>query len=168
VKIKIFFHKDVDTETREIVQEAIDSTFRLEVEQSDLPIDINKSYSKSRMQYNAEKILEEVMKIANMFLVIVPFDIYVPGLNFVFGVALPQRGAVIGISRLRYGVDNIKYAERLRKTIKHELGHVFGLSHCRNPCVMRFANSLYELDEKPSDFCAKCRNILRNKINIDR
>lgn len=95
-------------------------------------------------------------------------DLYVPELNFVFGEAqLGGRVAVISVARLQpefYGLEpNPKVArERMLKEAVHELGHTFGLRHCRNEsCVMRFSNSLLDTDRKGNDFCPRCRKALR-------
>ncbi len=153
--IRVLYHPRVDYSVRRIVQSTIEETFTLKVAEGELRMDISSTYNKLRGQYNAEGIL--YLALSNYeerpILVVVPFDIYVEGLNFVFGVAIRRNGAVIGLERFRYGNN---FAKRLEKTVKHELGHVFGLSHCNNPCVMRFANSLYELDIKPEYFCTKC------------
>jgi len=158
--IKIYYEHDVDEESRKIVRNTITNTFTLGIIEGQLDIDIEKTYNRSREQYNAEKILEMALNkySGRPILVIVPWDIYVPGLNFVFGVAIPNGGAVIGLERFRWGGG---YVERVIKTVRHELGHVFGLRHCNNPCVMRFANSLMELDQKPMNFCPECKNKLK-------
>jgi archaemetzincin len=40
----------------------------------------------------------------------------------------------------------------------HELGHTYGLRHCRDPrCVMHFSNSLHDTDVKGAGFCPRCR-----------
>jgi len=99
------------------------------------------------------------------FLGVVSEDIFVDGLNFVFGVAQIGKGAVISTFRLGFSSDESLFKLRLEKTIKHELGHVFGLEHCTNNCVMRFANSLYELDLKPNSYCSKCYKYLKS-VNV--
>jgi len=164
--LRIFYHRDVDKRTKEIVRGTIEKTFSIEFKEGLLDIDINSAYNPSRDQYNADEILEAILQRypGVPVLVIVPYDIYVPGLNFVFGVAMFGHGAVIGLDRFRYG-DN--YRMRVYKTVRHELGHVFGLRHCKNPCVMRFANSLLELDLKPSEFCDNCKDKLR-KLGVLR
>jgi len=54
----------------------------------------------------------------------------------------------------------------IEKEVIHELGHIFGLPHCKNKCVMQFSNSLAEAMEKPSHFCQECIKKLKDKINI--
>ncbi len=98
-------------------------------------------------------------------LVVVSGDAYVPDLNFVFGLASPQlRVASIYTKRIR--TNPSRYVERLLKLAMHELGHLLGLGHCRNECVMRFSNSLAELDEKPASFCEECISRLRKFYNL--
>lgn len=84
-------------------------------------------------------------------LVVVDFDIGAPGLNFVFGQAdLRNKVAVLSIVRLG------ENRGRILKEAKHELGHLFFLSHCKPPCVMAFSNSVFDVDEKSHQFCGLC------------
>ncbi|MEM4713754.1 MAG: archemetzincin, partial [Candidatus Bathyarchaeia archaeon] len=49
------------------------------------------------------------------------------------------------------------FIERSTKAAIHELGHTFGLTHCKNPfCVMYFSNSIFETDRKKGIFCNVC------------
>jgi predicted Zn-dependent protease len=83
-------------------------------------------------------------------------DLYVPRLNFVFGLALRREGlAVVSWHRLRDGREVL--VARLAKEVIHEVGHLEGLDHCLSEfCVMRFSNTLAETDEKGLDFCQAC------------
>jgi len=83
---------------------------------------------------------------------IVDKDIYVDKMNFVFGIAW-QRKAIISTYRLP---DEI-----IPKEVVHEVGHIFGLEHCRNHCVMQFSNSLTEAMAKPSKLCNECKRKLK-------
>ncbi|HPJ30657.1 MAG TPA: archaemetzincin family Zn-dependent metalloprotease [Methanothrix sp.] len=89
-------------------------------------------------------------------------DIFVAETNFIFGLACGSR-AIISLARLRqefYGLspDPELFRERAKKEAIHELGHVFGLSHCTDKrCVMAFSNSIGETDFKSSRFCERCR-----------
>jgi archaemetzincin len=85
-------------------------------------------------------------------------DLYVPDLNFVFGEADSRRGlAVFSLARLRAGADDEGAALFLRRAATeaiHELGHTYGLGHCRDRrCVMWFSNTLAESDGKGTAFC---------------
>lgn len=129
----------------------------------------NQAFDEARGQYRSDIILGVVRDYAykteafNRVLGVVNVDIYVPGLNFVFGEAeCPGKAAVISLWRLRpefYGKPpNFEvFVERATKEAVHELGHTFGLVHCINPfCVMYFSNSIFETDRKKSLFCNKC------------
>lgn len=99
-----------------------------------------------------------------MVLGVSPDDGYVPGLNFVFGIALPFAGsAIIFTYRLRAAFPE-RYSERVRKEALHEVGHLLGLGHCRvRKCVMSFSNSVYEVDMKSDKFCPTCVASLMRK-----
>jgi archaemetzincin len=100
-------------------------------------------------------------------LAIVDHDLYVPELNFVFGEA-GQKVAVISLTRLRQEFyrlpqdQNLFYKRALTEAV-HELGHTYGLGHCRNlHCVMFFSNSLMDTDRKGPEFCPECKTKLSN------
>lgn len=90
-------------------------------------------------------------------------DLFTQGLNFIFGQAvIGGRECLISLVRLRPSFhsrpDHVGlFQERVIKEAVHELGHTFGLSHCRDPlCVMKFSNSLSDTDRKSSAFCESC------------
>ena len=125
--------------------------------------------NKTRNQWNSEKVLKWIsMKVLQnndtKILAICDFDAYSNGLNFVFGEA--QMGGRVGaiyLPRLRqefYGhvSDSGLLQQRAVKEMVHELGHLFGLSHCeKRNCVMHFSNSLKDTDFKDHDFCDQCK-----------
>jgi archaemetzincin len=127
------------------------------------------TFDKTRNQYFSGAILSKIQEYAekekalDKILGIVDVDIFVHGLNFVFGEAeCSGKAALISLWRLKpefYGdVQNMElFLERSTKEALHELGHTFGLSHCSNPfCVMYFSNSIFDTDRKQSLFCNKC------------
>ena len=100
---------------------------------------------------------------------VIDYDIYAPGLNFIFGQAA-EKIALISVTRLKpefYGLkSNTELLKRrvLTEAI-HELGHTFGISHCSNPqCVMHFSNSILDTDRKGFFFCKRCKTLLEKNI----
>ena len=133
------------------------------------------AYDAERNQYNVYYFLESMGKILknkkDKIIGIVDVDLYTPGLNFIFGAANRIGGnlCIISITRLEdefYGKisnDSI-FKERVKKEVIHELGHLFGLTHCEDPhCVMHFSNSLLDTDVKSYNFCKKCLKKLEAK-----
>ncbi|MFX0124834.1 MAG: hypothetical protein ACFFAE_14480 [Candidatus Hodarchaeota archaeon] len=116
-------------------------------------------WNASRRQYEANCLLAFASSRTHTGIVvlIVFKDAYVPGLNFVFGIASKGIGAVVSVYRLEND------PEFLHKEITHELGHVFGLNHCSLPCVMTFSNSVWEARLKTSIFCERCRRKLKKE-----
>ena len=125
------------------------------------------SYSAVRDQYNAEVIVEKIMKTmpvdTEKLLGVVDVDLFVPHLNFVFGLAAGNT-AVISLKRLKpeyYGEKENEYLfrERALKEAIHELGHTFGLHHCPDiRCIMHFSNRLEDTDIKGPGFCKACKS----------
>jgi archaemetzincin len=118
-------------------------------------------YSAPRNQYRADGLLAQARRAAaDRVLAITEVDLYMPGLNFVFGVAGGQ-AAVVSLQRLRAGADTGLLEERLLKEALLKIGHTFGLGHCPQPrCVMSFSNSLAEADRKTAQFCNACQGEL--------
>jgi archaemetzincin len=101
-------------------------------------------------------------------LAVLPHDLFIPILTFVFGEAeLGGTAAVVSYHRLesqRYGLpaNPALLTERFRKEALHELGHTLGLFHCPDQgCVMHSSTSVDEIDLKGGDFCGECRDDLQ-------
>lgn len=127
----------------------------------------DEAYNHRRSQYHSSRILSHkayhLTVDVDRMLGVTEADLYIPGLNFVFGEALHRNGsAVISLFRLRpeyYGELPNKelYLERASKEAVHEVGHTLSLGHCRDPrCVMFFSNSILDTDRKNCTFCEDC------------
>jgi archaemetzincin len=117
-------------------------------------------FDRDRGQWRAdlmiERCLERYSSPGRLCLGLTSKDLYVPSLNFVFGLALRNQGlALVSWHRLREQ-EGVPVA-RLCKEMVHEVGHLEGLDHCSNEsCVMWFSNTLGETDRKEVDFCPAC------------
>ena len=133
-----------------------------------LPLD-ELSLDGKRQQYRSHTLLNQVQNFAaenrdlNYVLGVVDVDIFVPGLNYVFGEAIcPGIAALISLHRLEpefysEASNDQLYFNRAIKEALHELGHNLGLRHCSRPlCVMHFSNSIFDTDIKQSSFCDRC------------
>ncbi len=131
------------------------------------------AYDWNRAQYRSEVIIEWLARLrrklnVEYLLGLGYLDAYANELNFVFGEAFPaEHVAAVYLKRLDpsfYGeeFDLQLFQTRVLKEAFHELGHVFGLTHCSNKrCVMSFSNSILDVDAKTWKYCARCAELLR-------
>lgn len=144
--------------------------FGLDVERRRPWFDPERAFDPSRGQYNSTLLLAQLQgapPAATRVLGVTSVDLFIPVLSYVFGEAqVPGRAAVMSLHRLApelYGLpaDQERLTERAAKEAVHELGHTFGLIHCRQPeCVMRSSTYVEEIDLKGARFCAECRRAL--------
>ena len=73
--------------------------------------------------------------------------------------------AWLGVRDLRYCDHDNLLLQRLEKEIIHEVGHTFGLYHCRHfECVMRSSTYVEEIDLKRETFCSSCSSLLKTLL----
>jgi archaemetzincin len=147
-------------------------TFQCQVETGEglkLP---EEAYNPQRNQYSSSFILDKLRRAIKpakpqKILAISDVDLYVEGLNFVFGEAeLGGHFSIISLARLHqsfcgFPENKSLFLERAKKEAVHELGHTFGLRHCPDfKCVMHFSNSLQDTDRKRTSFCSRCQELL--------
>lgn len=130
-----------------------------------------------RGQINSTAILLRLQEIVpesgDRLLGLISADLFIPIFTFVFGEAqLSGPAAVVSGFRLRnefYGLepDRDLYYQRLLKECIHELGHTYGLHHCRSSgCVMVKSTYVENIDLKGAEFCSACNQYLKmNRID---
>ncbi|GEJ45707.1 hypothetical protein CRS_23150 [Chryseobacterium sp. ON_d1] len=96
-----------------------------------------------------------------------------PEWNYIFGLASYEDG--VGVTSMYRFADgrltDSNFNEsflRLIKISSHEIGHMFGISHCLNAnCVMNGTNSLPETDYHLARACSLCQRKLSSSIHYD-
>ncbi|MDH7517537.1 MAG: hypothetical protein QHH19_04255 [Candidatus Thermoplasmatota archaeon] len=158
IELEIFYSQ-IHGDEIQIIKNALTKTYKdiLEVFTGGEIELISQAYDQQRDQYHAEILLRHLLnnKKRETALWVIPKDLYTHGMNFIFGLAYHLQGAVLSTFRL-------SNKELIEKEAIHETGHVLGLDHCTNSCVMRYSNSLWEAKTKPLYLCEKCKQ----KINM--
>lgn len=161
---KIDIIKEIKTEVGKILN------FDIEIYPAKPKISTRERPTPFGTQLNAEDFIPIIVKIvkkenADYGLGISSKDLFVPGLNFVFGLASQfQRACAISLARL-IDKDKNLYVERAVKEAVHELYHTMGLKHCVNSrCVMCFSNSIYEVDKKGKELCSRCKKLINQSM----
>jgi archaemetzincin len=149
----------------------LERRFRAPVAIHEKAVPIDSFYDSQRAQYNSTHIIGHLLERYRFaeagstvkVLGVAGQDLFIPILTYVFGEA--QLGGMVGVVsyyRLpneRYGLpaDNKLFFERLLKEAMHELGHTYGLIHCRSlDCVMHISTYVEDIDTKPAEFCREC------------
>lgn len=145
----------------------LESVFGLPVRTRAPWFDPETVFDPNRSQYNSTLLLAELLNdpqtASPKILGVTSVDLFIPILTYVFGEAqLDGRAAIVSTHRLRseaYGLppDEHELTERLIKEATHELGHTYGLIHCRDAtCVMRASTYVEDIDIKSARFCPAC------------
>lgn len=138
-----------------------------------LKLDLSFAYSNERGQYYSTKILQQLLLYSESsdrkFIALVEVDLYIPVFTYVFGEAqLNGKVSLVSLCRLHEefysgNSDDKLLIERTIKEILHELGHNFGLIHCKNwDCVMHSSLGIEEVDIKGIDYCKSCKSLITN------
>jgi len=136
---------------------------------------VDRVYDFSRAQYNSTSLIRELLLLkfnsSSKILGITSVDLFVPILTYVFGEAqLDGTSAVMSVYRLDdtvYGLppDSVKLFERSLKEAVHELGHTFGLLHCKNfNCAMHASTTVDDVDVKGAMLCDECMEKVSVKL----
>lgn len=171
MKIYILPLRFTDNDLLENLSSVLAKVFKLPVDFLQDSFSLKDGHDPVRNQYNSTWILSKLLEVVPQenckILGVTSVDLYVPVLTFVFGEAqLGGKAAVVSSFRLRdelYGLPRNpqRLRERLEKEAVHELGHTFGIVHCRDPlCVMHSYTYAEEIDFKSRDFCRSCSTLL--------
>ena len=168
---------DIDNNILQYTQMELEKRFNVVVDIGRQLEELAYAYHKHKKQYNSTKILKKIHKLKltgyDRILALVDVDLYIPERTFVFGGAdVKKKVSVISLTRLRqefYDLPDDSELFKYRTIIEavHELGHTYGLYHCKdNKCVMFLSNTIGDTDHKGAGFCSNCKRIMEEKKEI--
>ena len=149
------------------LRDDLGSCLHREVHHTDSALDPGPAFDPERRQYLATELmchlLEPPPDPGERRIAVAAVDLFLPVFTHVFGTAqIGGHVGVVSLYRLRPEYagapqDIGRMRERLAKEALHELGHTFGLVHCRQPwCVMAASRLPEEIDLKDFRFCDAC------------
>jgi archaemetzincin len=156
-----------NSELTKRVVETLGRLFRFPVDTAALELDLDAAFSKERNQYYSTKLIADALgktgDLEGKVLMLVDFDLYVPVFTFLFGEAqLEGKHSIVSVCRLHEEfytgkTDDEALFQRTMKEALHELGHNFGLVHCKDwNCVMHTSRGVEEIDVKGAYYCDRC------------
>jgi archaemetzincin len=175
--IRILKQSSLSGECFQHIVRTVQEVFHAPVTLFDHAFEIERAFDPSRAQYSSTVILAQLLAmdrgVTAKSIAVVDVDLFIPVLTFVFGEAqLSGPAAVVSSYRLSnefYGLprDDDLLSTRVEKEVLHELGHTFGLLHCRDvDCVMRSSTYVEEIDLKHAALCSACQRSIRNDSTI--
>jgi archaemetzincin len=113
--------------------------------------------------YIAKRMPGKSLKV----LAVSQLDLYSPIFSHLYGEAqLKGEAALMSLYQLRQEfyhleADSEVFLSRCEKEALHEMGHTFGLMHCKERnCVMYPSSTIADTDIKSSTFCQVCTRLL--------
>lgn len=158
MRFELFYTADA-AEFKPIVAEKLGDVFAISTVDGGV-LELHKgAYNAWQGQYDALALLDHLIKnmTTGHAIWVVGEDIYYDHLNFVMGLAMYHVAGIVSTYRL----DS---AGMVAKECVHEVGHVLGLDHCKDDCVMRFSSSIDDAQRKPAALCPRCRAVFNRKV----
>lgn len=155
-----------------VPKEITDSLARKLSEQYAVPVpvaryetDISGAFVKERNQYEGKKLLDSLdlpFKEKTYAIYIIKDDLYNDPYNFLFAYTnYKEHETVISTARfMDMGTDPSLALERLNKIMMRRIGFVYGLKS--DDCIMKFSNSLDELDKAAPAYCQNDADYLKS------
>lgn len=158
----------------EAIAAAVNDHFTIETKIESSLKDIEFAIDTERDQYHSTSILEALQEIAPKdtlkVIALVEVDLFIPILTHVYGEAqLDGKACIVSSHRLKENLKSVSLepdlTHRLIKEAFHELGHTFGLLHCKDPtCIMHYCRSIRDVDRKSESFCRYCEIMLQDTL----
>jgi archaemetzincin len=163
----------------DVMAEAVFAAFALPARRGQPLPEPRSAYSPQREQWASAEFLERLLAhpeaTEGRVLGVTERDLFVPVLSFVYGQAqLAGRVAIVSLARLRpefHGLpeDALVLARRAATEAVHEVGHTFGLPHCRDRrCPMSLSIDLSDLDRKTAEPCPSCSALAEGSLEMKR
>ncbi|MGD2087315.1 MAG: archaemetzincin [Candidatus Aminicenantes bacterium] len=123
-------------------------------------------------KYNSTALLLYILKkipVGSLkILAVTHRDLYSPIFSYLYGEAqLKGTAALMSLYRLRpefyhSPAERDLFLSRCEKQAIHEIGHTFGLVHCKDKnCVMYPSSNLGDTDVKSNSLCPLCTRLVR-------
>jgi archaemetzincin len=166
-RIILLILSQIDSKITAMLGQSLEKTFCRPVEIRYEITNLDFAYNSSRKQYMSPLLLARLRKMGkkrgDKIMAVTDVDLYSTDYDFVYGEADMKAGvASLSIHRLFNedpgdSPDLNLTVERIIREATHEIGHLFGLGHCRNrQCVMCTCTCLAEVDAAHDGLCSDC------------
>lgn len=165
---------EIDSQIINHISYKIEEVFKLRIRTKDWNTisDIARSEFRFRSMYRSTELLnyfsENLPDETGKILFIADSDLYSPVFSKFYGEAqLNGKTGILSLFHLKEDSGSrMKNKQillsRAEKEAIHEIGHLFGLIHCRDVnCVMHLSSTIYDIDIKSSSFCNHCTDVLK-------